>query len=119
MNKSYLYACQKPKCDFFQQDVYTPFVSLQCLYCGQASQPPADSKQTNDNIVSRDKQVGGNHYKDHAIQPWDIIIEYKLNYFEGNVLKYLLRNKTNRLEDLTKALHYLEQTIHLLKKEKQ
>lgn len=70
---------------------------------------------TTDRIVSRDTQVGGNHYKDHAIQPWDIIIEYKLDYFEGNALKYLLRRKVNRVEDLAKAIHYMEQALHMAK----
>lgn len=69
-----------------------------------------------DRIVNRKKQIGGSHYNSHVIQPWDVIIEYNLNYFEGNALKYLLRRKTDRKEDLTKALHYLEQAIHLLDK---
>lgn len=57
------------------------------------------------------KQVGGEHYKKHAIQPWDVIDEYNLNYYEGNALKYLLRHKANRIEDLKKAVHYLEKEI--------
>ena len=57
------------------------------------------------------RQVGGDHYKDHAIQPWDIIDEYELNYYEGNVLKYLLRCKGERLEELRKSQHYLEKEI--------
>jgi hypothetical protein len=54
---------------------------------------------------------GGDHYAKHTIQPWDIIREYELDYFEGNALKYLLRQKDNRLEDLQKAAHYLEECI--------
>ena len=61
--------------------------------------------------MSTKKQVGGTHYSDHTIQPWDIIDEYDLNYYEGNVLKYLLRRKDNRLEDLKKAQHYIEKLI--------
>ena len=57
------------------------------------------------------KQVGGDHYKKHEIQPWDIIDEYDLNYYEGNILKYLLRNKTDRVEDLQKLIHYAEKEI--------
>lgn len=56
-------------------------------------------------------QIGGDHYLKHKIQPWDIIDEYKLNFYEGNVLKYLLRDKGNRLEDLEKCRHYLDKTI--------
>lgn len=57
------------------------------------------------------KQVGGSHYNSHTIQPWDIIDEYSLDYYEGNVLKYLLRLKNDRKEDLEKALHYLEKAL--------
>ena len=61
------------------------------------------------------KQVGGNHYR-KAIQPWDIIEEWELNFWAGNVLKYLLRYPyKNGVEDLEKAKHYLE---YLIKKEK-
>jgi hypothetical protein len=67
-----------------------------------------------DRIVDRKKQVGGNHYNKYKIQPWDVILAYKLDYFEGNTLKYLLRHKANRLEDLKKAAHYLEQAIYNL-----
>ena len=53
----------------------------------------------------------GDHYAKHTIQLWDIIREYELDYFEGNALKYLLRQKGNKLEDLQKAAHYLEECI--------
>lgn len=63
----------------------------------------------------RQKQVGGDHYNKHSIQPWDIIDEWDLNFYEGNVLKYLLRRKGNRLEDLQKIAHYVEKMIELEK----
>ncbi len=58
--------------------------------------------------MSTDKQVGGTHYTDMKLQPWDIIAMNNLDYWEGNVIKYLLRRKADRVEDLKKALHYLE-----------
>lgn len=58
------------------------------------------------------KQVGGSHYKQHkGLQPWNIIDAYGLNYYEGNILKYLLRDKTNRIEDLQKLIHYAEKEL--------
>ena len=63
------------------------------------------------NIDGKRKQIGGDHYAKHTIQPWDIIREYELDYFEGSCLKYLLRRKNNRLEDLQKAAHYIEECI--------
>lgn len=62
-------------------------------------------------VDTHDHQIGGNHYMVHATQPWDIIEEYELDYFEGNALKYLLRRKENRKEDLQKARHYIEKCI--------
>lgn len=59
------------------------------------------------------RQVGGNHYLGHRIQPWDIWQEYGLNAFEGAVLKYLLRRKGDRLEDLRKARHTLDRLIEI------
>jgi hypothetical protein len=64
-----------------------------------------------DYVKPSEKQVGGSHYKDYAIQPWDIIDCYGLDFYEGNVLKYLLRTKGARVEDLQKAKHYLDKII--------
>jgi hypothetical protein len=61
----------------------------------------------------KNRQVNGNHYSKHKIQVWDIILEYELNFFEGNILKYLLRRKDNRKLDLLKAQHYLEKLISI------
>lgn len=59
----------------------------------------------------KDQQVAGTHYQ-RAIQPWDIISEWELDFWEGNVLKYLLRWKhKDGLQDLKKAKHYLEYLI--------
>lgn len=58
------------------------------------------------------QQVGGSHYKDKAIQPWDFIVSNELGYLEGNVVKYVSRYKEkNGLEDLKKARHYLDKLI--------
>jgi hypothetical protein len=74
-----------------------------------------DSLNNNMNVPSKsqqtEKQVGGSHYTKYSIQPWDIIDCYNLDFYEGNVLKYLLRVKGDRLEDLEKARHYLDKII--------
>jgi len=55
------------------------------------------------------KQIGGNHYKDMKIQPLDFIIQNEIPYIEGNIIKYVSRYKAkNGLQDLEKAMHYLE-----------
>lgn len=64
-------------------------------------------------VTDRSYQVGGDHYSRHVIQPFDIIDEYDLNFYEGNAVKYILRRKddTDRLTDLEKAKHYIEVLI--------
>jgi hypothetical protein len=76
--------------------------------------PLAPRNMEEGNVMSR--QVGGNHYKDKKMQPWSVIDEYNLNYYEGNILKYLLRDKENRIEDLEKLIHYAEKEILNLRK---
>jgi len=69
--------------------------------------------------LARKRQVGGKHYTKLAIEPWDIIKANKLNFWEGNIIKYVLRRKGNRLEDLEKAKHYLDFLIEYEKETKQ
>jgi hypothetical protein len=58
-------------------------------------------------------QVDGDHYKGKAMQPWDIIEAWDLDFFEGSALAYLLRKKpgVSRATDLRKAIHYLEKCV--------
>lgn len=59
-----------------------------------------------------DIQIGGNHYKDHAIQPLAFIEANNLSFAEGCVIKYLLRHKQKGgVEDLKKARHYIDLII--------
>lgn len=59
-------------------------------------------------------QHGGDHYKNKAVQPWDYIASNNLGYFEGNIVKYVSRWKDkNGVEDLKKAMHYLQKLIEL------
>lgn len=77
----------------------------------------AEWRKSVDKEVKADSlQVGGDHYKTHGVQPWDIIEQYDLNFFAGNVVKYILRYKfKNGLEDLQKAEHYIKKLIELEK----
>jgi len=57
-------------------------------------------------------QIGGDHYKAKSIQPWDYIVANNLGYLEGNVVKYVSRYKEKGgVEDLKKAMHYLQKLI--------
>lgn len=63
-------------------------------------------------MSANEEQIGGNHYRDQAIQPWDYIASNGLGYFEGNIVKYVSRWKQKGgIEDLRKARHYLDKLI--------
>lgn len=62
-----------------------------------------------------DKQVGGTHYKDMAVQPWAVMQavltpEEFIGFLKGNVIKYSMRQgkKEGSTDDAEKALHYLQ-----------
>jgi len=59
-------------------------------------------------------QVGGDHYIDKGIQPWDYIIANNLGYLEGNIVKYVSRwEAKGGIDDLRKAQHYLAKLIEV------
>ena len=52
-------------------------------------------------------QIGGTHYKSNGIQPAEFIHKNKLNWCEGNIVKYTCRhNKKNGKDDIEKVIHY-------------
>lgn len=56
----------------------------------------------------RFEQIGGNHYRNKAIEPITYIMENKLGYCEGNVIKYVTRHtEKGGAEDIRKAIQYL------------
>jgi len=69
-------------------------------------------------MSANDMQVGGMHYAESAIQPWDFIVSNNIGYLEGNVIKYVARwRKKGGIEDLRKAGHYLQKLIEVETKE--
>ena len=62
-----------------------------------------------------DSQQGGTHYQQGTIQPIEYIHANDLNFFEGNAIKYVTRNrrKGSPVEDLKKAVHYLQLELKL------
>ena len=61
-----------------------------------------------------DTQIGGEHYKTHAIQPVEFITKNALGFLEGCVIKRICRYEDkNGLEDLKKAKHEIDLLIEL------
>lgn len=62
---------------------------------------------------ANDRQVGGRHYHS-TIQHWDFVAANNLDYFQGQITKYVCRWKDKcGVEDLRKAQHFLEKYIEL------
>jgi len=58
------------------------------------------------------KQVGGNHYIDMVMQPSEFINKNKLQFAEGNAIKYICRHASKgEVQDLEKAKHYIDMII--------
>lgn len=69
-------------------------------------------KKTTVNSV-RGYNVGESDYATHSIQPWDIWIEYKLNPFDADIVKRVLRHKKtdSRRMDYEKIIHICKERI--------
>ena len=54
-------------------------------------------------------QVGGDHYRNMAIQPIEFIQRNGLSFIEGSVIKYVCRHRAKAgREDIEKAIHLLQ-----------
>jgi len=61
-----------------------------------------------------ERQVGGTHYSDMAIQPVEFIHRNGIGFCEGAAIKYLSRWRgKGGVEDLRKAIHFIEMLIEL------
>ena len=65
-------------------------------------------------MSANEQQIGGNHYRQMAIQPWDYIAANNLGFFEGNIVRYVSRWRAkNGVEDLRKAKHMIDKLIEI------
>lgn len=69
-------------------------------------------------------QVGGEHYKAKAVQPWTAMESWMTpeefeGFLRGNVIKYIARYKDkDGIKDVLKARHYLEKLLECLEERK-
>lgn len=66
---------------------------------------------TNTEHTADDLQVGGQHYKNMGIQPWEVMEavlshEEFVGYLKGNIIKYGMRQGLKGSDDAQKAEHY-------------
>ena len=57
---------------------------------------------------------GPTYYQRGAIDVWHFIRDQELNFHLGNAIKYICRAgyKDSKIQDLEKAIHYLENELH-------
>lgn len=61
-----------------------------------------------------ESQVGGNHYKDMAFQPIELITALGCSFIQGCIIKYISRYKNkNGAQDIKKCIHYAQLAIEL------
>lgn len=61
---------------------------------------------------ANDLQIGGQHYKEMGVQPWDVMEsvlshEEFVGFLKGNIIKYSMRAGRKDSDDAGKARHYM------------
>ena len=73
----------------------------------------------------RKSHVGASNYSQHVIQPWSIWIDYNLNAWDADIVKRILRTKSEqglskqeaRIMDYNKIIHICQERIRQLELE--
>ena len=67
----------------------------------------------------RQYNVGESDYSKHKIQPWDIWEEYKLDPWDADIIKRVLRHKStdSRESDYEKIIHICLEKIRQIRNE--
>ena len=74
-------------------------------------------------MTTLNTQVGGSHYKDMAIQPWQameawLTAEEYRGYHKGVAIAYLARERDKGgTEDIKKAIHHLQRLVEMVQDE--
>lgn len=67
---------------------------------------------------ANERQVAGDHYRRQRIQHWDYVAANGLDYFQGQITKYVSRwRDKGGVQDLEKAMHFLQKYIELVRTE--
>jgi len=62
-------------------------------------------------VSANELQIGGQHYKEMGMQPWDVMEavlthEEFVGFLKGNIIKYSMRQGKKDSDDAGKARHY-------------
>ena len=64
-------------------------------------------------MKANEMQVGGTHYKDMGVQPWEVMEavltrEEFIGFLKGNIIKYSMRQGRKDSDDIGKCKHYIQ-----------
>jgi hypothetical protein len=64
-------------------------------------------------------QIGGTHYKELGVQPWDVMNailtrEEFIGFLKGNIVKYGMRQGKKDSDDARKCQHYMQKLKEVL-----
>jgi len=64
-------------------------------------------------MKANEMQVGGSHYKDMGVQPWEVMEavltrEEFIGFLKGNIIKYSMRQGRKDSDDVGKWKHYVQ-----------
>lgn len=71
-------------------------------------------------MKANDMQVGGDHYKNMGVEPWDVVdtwsLEQRIGFYRGGALKYLMRmgSKDESPREIAKGRHYMTKLLEVL-----
>ena len=88
---------------------------VRCDECPRRSETLKIFPKSWADVAAVDSVVLPAHYAHFKIEPINFICENKLDFFQGNVVKYVCRHDSkNGIEDLQKAKRYIEMYIKYL-----
>jgi len=72
-------------------------------------------------MKANETQVGGTHYKDMGVQPWEVMEavltrEEFIGFLKGNCIKYAMRQGRKDSDDVNKCLHYIKKLNEVLRR---
>jgi hypothetical protein len=70
-----------------------------------------------------DLQVGGDHYKEMGVPPWDVMQavltpEEFVGFLKGNIIKYAMRQGKKESDDAGKCHHYVQKLKEVEKEDR-
>ena len=89
-------------------------------YCSKNGCIPKISQPRTVQSKARDIQIGGDHYKNMGVEPWDVVdtwpIEQRIGFYRGGALKYVMRmgTKDENAQEIRKGDHYLQKLAEVL-----